>query len=500
MQTLKIKYRTSQENLALIREYQTQYSSCLHYMYNRIQEGLSEKQCRDLFPQINNIGKLDFIFKECSIKDAIATYSSFQQRYKEHEDSREDSLKSIQEKLNNGKLSKEKYLEKRKSILKHLTLIFGGKQNFQNRQKGNITRQQFKENKLSPLYVIGRKNLPFGNQKFKLTEDLNVIFKPTRNQNILLELNNYMNYKSILKQLYQLGLQKQICITYKLDQNYIYISFDEQELETYKFQQIQNRVLGIDMNPNYIGWSIVDWKSENQFKIIKSGIYSIKDLNDKDFDLKGKHLDSSSPERTYISNKRQYETLQIVKNIINKAIYYKCQIVSIEDLNMKSSEKNKGKKFNKLVNNLWNRSKFVSNLIKRCNIFNIKLLKVKPEYSSFIGNFLYRSLNLPDMILASIELSRRGYEFYNQYISQTKQQKKNIVQPDIKLFNEFYIKSLEEFNIEREQFKNLIKLYEYFKKSKILYRLSIDNFNLQFSSLNSHDNSFIKVINDYKCY
>ena len=71
MQTLKIKYKTSQENLLLIKEYQRQYSSCLHYFYNRIQEGLSEKQCRQLFPKLNNIDKLDFIMKECAIKEAI---------------------------------------------------------------------------------------------------------------------------------------------------------------------------------------------------------------------------------------------------------------------------------------------------------------------------------------------------------------------------------------------------------------------------------------------
>jgi len=169
----------------------------------------------------------------------------------------------------------------------------------------------------------------------------------------------------------------------------------------------------LDLNPNYIGWSIVDWKSENQFNVIKSGIYSIKDLNDKDFNLKGLHYSSDSKERIYLSNKRNYETLQIAKNIINKAIYYKCQIISIEDLKINSDDKNKGKKFNKLVNNLWNRNALVNNLTKRCNIFNIKLIKVKPEYSSFIGNFLYRSLNLPDMILASIELGRRAYEYYN---------------------------------------------------------------------------------------
>ena len=250
------------------------------------------------------------------------------------------------------------------------------------------------------------------------------------------------------------------------------------------------------MNPNYIGWSIVDWKSEAEFKIIKSGIYSIKELNNKDFSLKGKGFSSNSKERQYITNKRQFETIQIVKNIINKAIYYKCQIVSIEDLNMKSSDKELGKHYNKLVNNSWNRNQFVNNLQKRCNIFNIKLLKVKPEYSSFIGNFLYRSLQKPDMVLASIELGRRGYEFYNQYILKTKEIKKNIVRPNLTSFKKLYLKSLEEFNLQ-PNYKDLIELYAYFKKSKIMYRLSIDQFNLQFSSLFSTKSYVGQFINNF---
>ena len=89
----------------------------------------------------------------------------------------------------------------------------------------------------------------------------------------------------------------------------------------------------------------------------------------------------------------------------------------------------------------------MNNLTKRCNIHNIKLLKVKSEYSSFIGNFLYRHLNLPDMVLASIEIGRRGYEFYNQYISKTKEIKKNIIRPNLSMFNKLYLKSLEEFKL-----------------------------------------------------
>ena len=435
MQTLKIPYQTTQENLDLIKEYQRQYSSCLHYFYNRVQEDYSETQIKHL--QLNNIELIDAWFKQSCIKEAL------QMKDKEH-------------------------------------LIFGGKLNFIKRLKNQITKEQYKENRLAPLYSIGTRSNPgiAGNQKFHLEQDLSLIFKPNRKTKINLELK-YRN-KKLLKLLYLNQETRKFSLTYKLDQKFVYISFDETQLDKQiQLDQIKNRILALDLNPNYIGWSIVDWKTSSEFNVIKSGIYSIKKLNDKDFSLKGLHYSSESKERIYLSNKRQFETLQIAKNLINKAIYYKCQIVSIEDLNMKSSDKELGTKFNKLVNNNWNRNTLINNLTKKCNIFNIKLLKVKPEYSSFIGNFLYRSLNLPDMILASIEISRRGYEFYNQYISKTKIQKKNIIQPDIQLFDDLVIKSLEEFNIQREQFKDLKELYLIFKKSKCKYRLSIDQFNLK---------------------
>ena len=418
-----------------------QYSSVQHFIYNRFADGFSQKQIKDQIKSLNNIQLMNSWFIQCAFYDIP---------------------------------QKEK-------------VIFGGKKNYFDRLKGKISKEQFKLNKLSSIYSIGEivnKSVK-SNRFFHLEQDLSsIIFKPNKDTRIQLNLIGIGNRLSILKKLYQKQENKEIKIGYKLDLNYIYICFEETDIQKFETKQIKNRILALDLNPNYIGWSIVDWKSENQFNVIKSGIYSIKELNDKDFNLKNKHLDSSSPERIYLSNKRNYETLQISKNIINKAIYYKCQIVSIEDLKIKSDDKNKGKKFNKLVNNLWNRNALVNNLTKRCNIFNIKLLKVKPEYSSFIGNFLYRSLNLPEMILASIELGRRAYEFYNQYISTVKEIKKNIVRPNLTEFRELYLKSLEEFELQ-PIYKDLIELYYEFKKSKFRYRLSIDQFNLQFSSLNS---------------
>ena len=434
MQVLKIKYKT--DNLDLIKDYMKQYSSCQHYVYNRIQEGLSQKQIKQNIKSLNNINLLDSWFIQCSFYDIP---------------------------------NKDK-------------VIFGGKKNFFQRIKGKISKEEYKLKRLSSLYSIGEivnKSVQ-ANRKCHIEQDLtSIIFKPNKQTKLQLNLIGVGNRLNILKKLYLKQEQRQIKIAYKLDLEYIYICFEETDIVNIEYQVISNRVMSIDMNPNYIGWSIIDWKSESDFNIIKSDVISIKKLNDYDQSLKDKGLSSESKERKYISNKRNYETLQISKNLINKAIYYKCQIFSIEDLNIKSGDCNKGRKFNKLVNNNWCRNKLINNLVKRCNIFGIKLLQVKPEYSSFIGNFLFRTLNLPDPILASIEISRRGYEFYNQYITKVKEIKKNIIQPKIDQFRNLWIKSLEEFDL-KDNWLDFKQLYLYFKKSKLKYRLSIDN-NLQFS-------------------
>lgn len=441
MQVLKIKYQTDNESLDIIQDYMKQYSSVQHFVYNRIYEGKSQKDIKQQVKQLNNVNLLDSWFIQCSFYD----------------------------------------------IPKKQKVIFGGKKNYFQRLKNIISKEQFKLKRLSPIYSIGEvvnKSVK-GNRKFHIEQDLeNISFKPNRKLNINLQLIGLNKRKQILSKLYQKQERKEIKIAYKLDLEYIYVIFEETDIYNYETKFIKNRVLSLDLNPNYIGWSIVDWKSENEFNVIKSGVYSIKKLNDKDFDLKNKGYSTESSERKYISDKRNFETLQIVKNIVNKSIYYKCQIISIEDLCIKSKDLDKGKRFNKLVNNSWCRNIFVNNLTKRCNIHNIKLLKVKPEYSSFIGNFLYRSLNLPDMILASIEIGRRGYEFYNQYISKVKEIKKNIIRPNLSMFNKLYLKSLEEFKLQ-PIYKDLIELYYFFKKSKLKYRLSIDDFNLQFSRFTS---------------
>ena len=196
----------------------------------------------------------------------------------------------------------------------------------------------------------------------------------------------------------------------------------------------------------------------------------------------------------YFNNKRKHEIVEVAKDIVEIAKRFHCEMVVVEDLNIKSQDRSKGRNLNRLCNLFFIRNAFVNNLNKRCNIDGIKFLKVMPQYSSFIGNFLYRGLNLPDPVLASIEIGRRGYEFNAQYIDKTKEKSKNIIQPDLKKFDDLIAKSLEEFSI-KENFKDLISLYYVFKKdSKMMYRVPFKS-SLKWSQF-KHKKSYISEIDE----
>ena len=454
MITLKIKYKTTEDGLNLIEEYRKQYSSVLHYAYNRRYDGITEKDTEHQMSSLNNIPLIKSYLKRCAVKNATQLIKDGDKKQ----------------------------------------LIFGGKKNFIDRCKGKISKYEFYVKRLSKLYIIGEAN-KHGNRMVVINEDLqSFTFKPTKSDKIILNIDGrYKRYKSILNKLYYLQQDKQISITYQLDNKHVYLTYDETLLnKSIDYKPVKNRVFAIDLNPNYVGWSVVDWKNSKDFDVVKSGVISIKELNDIDFNLKGKS--SESKERKYINNKRTFETYEISKLLVSIAKYYRCEVFGLEELNIKSKDTTRGNRYNKLVNNVWNRTKLVNNIKKRCNTYSIRVMLSKPNYSSFVGNFLFRDLELPDMTLASIEIGRRCFEFKTQYIDKTRDKKKNIILPDINDFYDRYIKSLEEFNIPGE-IKDLVGIYYFLKKSKHRYRLSLDDLlHLEFSRCFSNKSKVKKIL------
>lgn len=227
---------------------------------------------------------------------------------------------------------------------------------------------------------------------------------------------------------------------------------------------------------------MVDWKSENTHQTIKSGVVSLKQLNDYENSLK---MSSNSKEKKYVTDKRKYEIIQIGYELCKLASHYHCELFSLEDLNIKSSNKEKGRKFNKLCNNQWYRNTLVFILQKLCDLYEIRLQKVQANFSSFEGNLIYRNERLPDMVLSSIEIGRRAYEFYHQYVLKDKQKTKNIIFDKLENVKDRVEKSLEELDYF-DTFENLLNLYYKLKKRNCRYRFSLEE------SLKCHPNFFSK--------
>ena len=372
MITIKLPYSTSQDNIDFISSFQRQYSCVVRYCFNRYQENKNEKEIRHLIKEnsLNNIEILDSWFVQSAIYDAKALF----ERNKQNK------------------------------------IVFGGKQNFLQRVLGKITKEEYQENRLFALCSIGEASQK-GNRKFKfdIIENNKIIFKPFCKKKIELILPKLKkNYQKQLFQL-QINLERKLQpMSIRLDKKFIYLSFEEQKE---KIILNRNCYAGIDQNPNYISLSIF----KNQERI-KSYTWKLNNLTKKSCES------SSSNKSKYLHNKLNFELIQISKKISQILKQSHCKFLFLEDLKNINGQRKLGKNFNRLVNNIWKRNRFIGNLEKRCNIFDIKVFKINAAYSSFIGNLVHQ---LPDPISASIEIARRGYEviilknkkFYPELIS-----------------------------------------------------------------------------------
>ena len=142
MITLKIKYKS--ENSDIILQYMKQYTNCYHIAYNRYKENYKQKDIEAYLKTMNNIDLINSWFIKCAVYQV-------------------------------------------KSLNKSDKIIFGGKFNYFQRLKNKITNEQYKLNRLIPLYSGGESNHN-GNRFFQITEDLNILFKPNRNTKIKLIL------------------------------------------------------------------------------------------------------------------------------------------------------------------------------------------------------------------------------------------------------------------------------------------------------------------------
>lgn len=444
IRTIKLPYKS--ESLDVISKYIANYNNVLRFTYNRLVDNdfkLSTKQLTEMQKSMNNIF-IDSHF------------------------------------LNSAQYEAKQLKGKSK-------VIFGGKCNYLQRCKNKISKQEFRNNRLQPLLSIGEA-CKLGNRKFEIKSIDTILFKPDRHHHILLYLPKLRkNYSKDLSKLLILQNNCALPITYKLDLKYIYITFNEfnKDMQSTK----SDRVFAIDLNPNYIGWSVVDWMSSTNQKVIDAGVISNKRINDAENRL---HKSSQSSERLYLNHKRAYENADTAKFLSEIAKHYKCELFAIEKLDIVSKDTGYGKKYNRLVNNQWNRNIFYNQIEKYCDRYGIRLYKVVANYSSFEGNLIYRDTELPDMCLSSIELGRRAYEFHHQYTLKDKSVTKNIMFDISEEAKARITQSLEELRY-LGTFDDIKSLYIQIKNSGLKYRVQLEDSILKAVSSKKNIKSMVRL-------
>ena len=276
--------------------------------------------------------------------------------------------------------------------------VYFGK--FKKFQKGLISKDEFKDSRNNGILSEGEMNQK-GNRLFQIdVENEKFIYKRSRKEHYdLVIVEKLTGKKKIILQKLQLMMsEKKLPITFRLKNDKIYLTYDESVVEKEKqFKELfTNRVLGIDLNPNYFGISIIEFNQKDNFKVIFKEVIDIAKLQTKS------------------KNKVNFELYEINHRILKMCKKWHVAKIAVEDLKFKKNTKFWSKFLNKLCRSQFRYSFIKTHLQTLCNVYGVELIEVNAAYSSIIGNFIHGNDHCPDMVAASIEIARRAYHKFQK--------------------------------------------------------------------------------------
>lgn len=355
-----------------ITAFQQQYNTVIRWAYNRSMEGLSRTEVFNLIRdgKPNNTTLLDTTWKREAAKVAQAMAES--------------------------------------DIKQNTTSVFY-RRAFYRRLNGKTTHEEFIQEKQQALYPIrceGSKADNCGNRKFKFNPST-LSGSVRLGDDVVIFTCNSIGEKRQRQLIRYIEMAKAglVGITYSIKSTNFYILIDQKDIEREGYRAIEGRTLALDMNPNYIGLSVVD----SDDTILCKTVFNMSKLSRR-------------------RNKNRHELTQVAIKIARLCRYYHISLVGFERLKMPASDKGKGKAFNRMVNNDWNRDWFVTSLKKHLELCCCPYREVAPEYSSFVGCMCYP--NDVDSVAASIELNRRLRLFNMIYIVKS-EAKRGIIFPEV---------------------------------------------------------------------
>lgn len=424
MKTISFKIETNDQLQKIISEDSRICSAMRRFAFNRFQDGIKQ---REIYQIINDKFDCNCHLKNSALRSANGLFT----------------------------LNKDKKVH------------FG---KFLRFQRGLITKDELKDSRNTGIISEGEMNQK-GNRLFKIdVENSKFIYKRSCKEHYDLKIVEKLSdkRKQILEKIQMLMSEKKIPVTFRLKKDHIYISYDEKIVEKEKqFKGLfKNRVLGIDLNPNYFGISIIEFNKNDKYHVIHKEVLDLNELQKKS------------------KNKIHHELYEINHHILKLCKQWHVSKLAIEDLKFKRSDKFWNKDLNRLCRNKFRYSFVKSHLTTLCNVYGVELIEVNAAYSSIIGNFKHGSDTCPDMIAASIEIARRAYKKFE----------KGWIYP--KIVNNQRIQEVlgnqwkEELGLAYMSWKGLSGII---KKSKLKYRFQLQPLNAVFSK--NYLKKFIQILN-----
>ena len=337
-------------------------------------------------------------------------------------------------------------------------------------KRGLITKDEYKESKNVGILSEGEFNQK-GNRLFQIDVKNNkFVYKRACKKHYDLQIVEKLSDKrrNILSKLQLLMSEKKIPVTFRLKKDVVYLCYDEKVVEKDKqFKNLfNNRVLGIDLNPNYFGISIIEFNHKDNYKIIYKECIDVSELQKQSKD------------------KIKFELYEINHHILKLCKQYHVSKLSCEDLKFNNKNKFWNKDLNRLCRNQFRFNIVKSHLQTLCNTYGVEFIEVNAAYSSIIGNFKHGSKTCPDMIAASIEIARRAYKKFEKGWFQPKIVNNQRIQQV--LGNQWK----KELRLDYMSWKGLAGII---KKSKLKYRFQLNPLNAVFSK--TYINSCISIYN-----
>ena len=426
MKTISFKIETNDQLQKVISEDSRICSAMRRFAFNRFQDGVKQ---REIYQLINDKFECNCHLKNSALRNANGLFT----------------------------------LNKNKKV------HFG---KFLKFQKGLITKDELKDSRNTGIISEGEMNQK-GNRLFKIdVENSKFIYKRACKEHYDLKIVEKLSDKrrNILQKLEVLMSEKKIPVTFRLKKDYVYLSYDETVVEKEKqFKDLfKNRVLGIDLNPNYFGISIIEFNHQDKYRVIHKEVIDLNKLQKKS------------------KNKIHHELYEINHHILKLCKTWKVSKLAIEDLKFKKSNKFWNKDLNRLCRNKFRYSFVKQHLQTLCNVYCVELIEVNAAYSSIIGNFKHGNESCPDMVAASIEIARRAYKKFQKGWIYPKIVKDQRIQQV--LGNQWK----KELMLDYMSWKGLSGII---KKSKLKYRFQLQPSNAVFSK--NYLKKFIQIL-DFK--